>query len=277
MPARRSLLFVPGARPDRFEKALAAGADMVCVDLEDAVAPDLKDDARAAAVAWLAAGGEGPARVVRINALKTRAGLRDLTAIAEACPASGTVFLPKVDGPEELRIADAILTEAGSGARLAALIESVDGLEQVQAIAAATPRLEFLLFGAVDLSAELGCEIADRPLLYARSRVVHAARRAGVALFDVPCLDVKNNDAVTEESRAAKALGFSGKAALHPVNIPAIHAVFSPTEAEIAHARAVLAAFEASATGLVVLDGKLIEKPVVRKMAEIVAAADAAP
>ena len=276
MSARRSLLFVPGARPDRFEKAVAAGSDMVCVDLEDAVPPNGKAAARKAALAWLTAGGDGPERMVRINGLKTRAGLADLSAVADAAPAAGLIFLPKVDGPDEIRIADAILTEAGSPAGLVALIESVDGLENVQSIASASSRLELLLFGAVDLAAELGCEIAHEPLLYARSRVVHAARRAQVGVLDVPCLAVKNLERVATEARAAKAMGFTGKAVLHPSNVATVHHVFSPMPDEVARARDVISAFQASETGLVVLDGKLIEKPVIRKMEQVLAAAEAA-
>lgn len=278
MSARRSLLFVPGARPDRFDKALASGADMVCVDLEDAVPPDGKDAAREAALGWLIEqdAGTAPERVVRINGLKTVAGLRDLSRAAELSPQAGLIFLPKVDGPEELKIADAILTEAGSSAGLIALIESVDGLENVQAIASATSRLEMLLFGAVDLSAELGCDLEHEPLLYARSRIVHAARRAGIGVLDVPSLAVRDNSVVRIEAEAAKSIGFSGKAAIHPANVDAINTVFSPTEQELRKAREIMEVFAASPTGLVVIDGKLIEKPVVRKMEQIVAAAKAA-
>jgi citrate lyase subunit beta/citryl-CoA lyase/(S)-citramalyl-CoA lyase len=276
MSARRSLLFVPGTRPDRFDKAIASGADMVCVDLEDAVPPAGKDAARGAAMTWLTQADNGPERVVRINSLKTRAGLADLGAVADAAPQQGLIFLPKVDGPDEVRIADAILTEAGSPIGLMALIESLDGLENVQAIARSTPRLELLMFGAVDFVAELGSDLASEPLLYARSRIVHAARRAGIGALDVPSLAIHDLDTLAAETRAAKSLGFSGKAVLHPANVETVNAVFSPTLEETAKAREIVAAFEASTTGLVVIDGKLVEKPVIRKMEQLLAAAKAA-
>jgi citrate lyase subunit beta/citryl-CoA lyase/(S)-citramalyl-CoA lyase len=277
MRPRRSLLFVPGARPDRFAKALAAGADMVCVDLEDAVPPDGKDAAREAAIGWIAAGdGTGPERVVRINSLRSRAGLRDLAAMAEAAPRAGLLFLPKVDGPEELGIAESVLAEAHCPMGLMALIETVAGLENVASIAAATPRLDALMFGAVDLAAELGCDLAWEPLLYARSRIVHAARQAGIDAIDVPSLAIRNAEVVEAEARRARALGFTGKAVLHPDDVAAVNAAFSPSPEEAAAARRVVAAFEASATGLVVLDGKLVEKPVIRKMEQVLAAARAA-
>jgi citrate lyase subunit beta/citryl-CoA lyase/(S)-citramalyl-CoA lyase len=273
MPALRSLLFAPATRPEVFEKAAGTGADLVCVDLEDAVAPPLKDGARATAVGWLTG---DPRHAIRLNGLKTAHGLRDLLATAEAAPAAGTVVLPKVDDPAEVAQADAILTEAGAGVALAALIESVDGLEKVQAIAAASPRLTMLLFGAVDLSAELGCENAAAPLAYARGRCVHAARRAGKALLDVPSLDFRNLDAVRAEAESAKAMGFHGKASIHPSNVAVINEVFTPTAEEIAEAKEIVALYEASETGLVVREGKLIEAPVIRTMQARLAAAEAA-
>ncbi|MEM6745412.1 MAG: CoA ester lyase [Pseudomonadota bacterium] len=273
MPALRSLLFAPATRPEVFEKAAGTGADLVCVDLEDAVAPPLKDGARDAAVGWLTG---DPRRSVRLNGLKTAHGLKDLLAVAEAAPAAGMVVLPKVDDAAEVAQADAILTAAGSGVALAALIESVDGLENVQAIAGASARLTMLLFGAVDLSAELGCANDAPALAYARGRCVHAARRAGLALLDVPSLDFRNLDGVRAEAEYAKGLGFSGKAAIHPSNVAVIHEVFTPSAEEIDEAERVMAAFEASETGLVVLDGKLIEAPVIRTMKARLEAAEAA-
>ena len=276
MSARRSLLFVPGTRPERFAKALAAGADMVCVDLEDAVPPDSKTDARDVAIPWLCEQSDGPERIVRINSLKSRDGLKDLTAVADASPNSGLIFLPKVDGPDEICIADAVLTEAGSGAGLIALIESVDGLEHVQNIASASQRLQMLMFGAVDLAAELGCDLAAEPLLFARSRIVHAARRAGINAIDVPAVDFRNAEALETEARHAKSMGFDGKAVLHPDNVAVVNTIFSPTAEETAFAKKVIDLFDASETGLVVLDGKLIEKPVIRKMEQVLASAAAA-
>ena len=275
--ARRSLLFAPATRPEVFAKGLGTGADLVCVDLEDAVAPPLKAGARPEGVRWLAE-GEGAAhrRALRLNGLKTRAGLADLAAVAEAAPAGGLVLLAKVDDPAEVAQADAVLGEGGAGCELAALIESVEGLEKAAEIASASPRLSLLLFGAVDLSAELGCANAAGPLAYARARCVHAARRGGVALLDVPSLDFRNLEAVRGEAEAAKAMGFDGKAAIHPSNVAVINETFTPSAEEIAEAREIVALFEASDTGLVVREGKLIEAPVIRAMQARLAAAEAA-
>lgn len=270
--ARRSLLFVPGARPDRFDKAAASDADIVCIDLEDSVPPAGKDAARVDALAWLAAQHPKERRelALRCNGVKTLAGIRDLAAFADAGVDGGLLVLPKVDTADEVRWVDALMTGAGSGAMLVALIESVDGLENVQAIAAATPRLCLLLFGAADLSAELGVAMAHEPLLYARSRCAHAARRAGIGLLDVPTLDFRDLQKVADEAEAAKRLGFTGKAVLHPDNVAAVNRCFTPTDREIDEAEEVIALFDASPTGLVVRNGKLIEAPVIRAMQAIV-------
>lgn len=273
--ARRSLLFVPGARPDRFDKAADSGADIVCLDLEDSVPPAGKDAARTAALDWITThhAKTGQEIALRCNGVKTLAGIRDLAAYAEAAIAGGLFVLPKVDSAEEVRWVDALLTEAGSDATLVALIESVDGLENVHAIASAAARLGVLLFGAADLSAELGVAMEHEPLLYARSRCVHAARRAGIRLLDVPTLDFKNRDKVADEAKTAKRLGFSGKAVLHPDNVEPVNGCFTPSDSEVAEAETVVALFEASQTGLVVRNGKLIEAPVVRAMRAIADAA----
>ncbi|KYO52327.1 hypothetical protein AUP44_00840 [Tistrella mobilis] len=273
-------MFAPATRPEIFAKALASGADLVCVDLEDAVAPDLKQAARPAGFDFLraAAGGGagGPERILRINGLKTIAGLRDLSALADAGIAAGMVMLPKVESAEELRLADAVLTEAGSMLKLAALVESVRGIEAAHAIAGATPRLDLMMFGGADLAAELGTRVAPEPMAYARARLVQAARGAGIDLIDVPALDFRNPDAVAEDAARARDLGFTGKAALHPANVALVNAAFTPDATEIAWARRVIESFEASAGGVAVLDGKLIEKPVVAAQRRVLSRARAA-
>jgi citrate lyase beta subunit len=270
---RRSLLFAPANRPEVHAKALAAGPDILCLDLEDAVPPSAKAEARAIAVEFLCAGGSdhGAERVVRINCLRGLEGLRDLTAILEARPASGVVFLPKVLEAGELRLAHDLIAESAPGLKLAVLIETAEGLENAFSILRASDRIAFAMFGGVDLAADLGVAVAHEPLLYARSRLAHAAARAGVDLLDVPCLSFRDADAIAAEARAAKALGYTGKAALHPAGLAAIHAAFDPTEAEIAKAEVIVAAYRASPNGLATVDGKLVEKPVVRAMERILA------
>lgn len=270
---RRSLLFTPATRPTAFDKALASGTDCVCIDLEDAVPPDAKESARAQAIGFL----NGDARrAVRINGLRTGFGLADLSALAAAAPTGGMILLPKVEAAAEVAIADAILSECGSGATLGALIESALGLEAVFEIARATPRLEMLVFGGVDLRADMGLGSGDGPLAYARARVVHGAAVAGLHVLDVPELAFRDLDAVSLRAEAARDLGFTGKAAIHPSNVAPIQTAFTPSAEEIAEARDVMAAHAASETGLVVRNGKLIEAPVIRAMEARLAIARAA-
>ena len=273
MRARRTLLFAPGDRVEVHAKAMAAGADVVCLDLEDAVAPDRKEAARRAAIPFLAPDSRTE-RVLRINSARSLEGLRDLIAVIEARPGGGVVFLPKVATAEEVRMVDELFSEAGLDLGIAVLIESVEGLETVSQIFSATPRIVFAMFGGADLSAELGVEIAERPLLYARSRVVHAARLAGIDVFDVPSLSFRDLDIVREEAHQAKSLGFTGKGVIHPSNVAVVNEVFSPTPAEIEKAQRIVAAYEASPTGLAIVDGKLVERPVIRSMQRTLALRD---
>lgn len=270
MKPRRTLLFAPGNRVEVHAKALAAGADVVCLDLEDAVPPHLKDEARAQAVPFLTAEA-GPERAIRINSPRSAAGLRDLLAVIEARPVSGVVFLPKVSSAQEVLWVDELLSEAGLDLTLAVLIESVVGLENVSSILTASPRIVFAMFGGADLSAELGVPLEHEPLLYARLRVVHAAKLAGVDVFDVPSLAFRDLDKVAAEAAMARRLGFTGKGVLHPSNVEPVNRAFSPDEAEIAQAERVMAAYRESPNGLAIVDGKLVERPVIRAMERILA------
>jgi citrate lyase beta subunit len=265
MTIRRSLLFVPGTRPDRFAKAASAGADLVCVDLEDAVAIDAKDGARVETVAHLAdLTAPGVERLVRINALDTQAGLKDLDALLTARPAIDGLMIPKPRAAAEIAVLDRLL--AATPWRLHVIIETADGLANVHALASASPRVAALLFGAVDMSADLGCALAWEPLLNARAQVAHAAARFGLTAMDVPWLQLDDMVGLEAEAARVKALGFHGKAAIHPTQLPVIHGVFNPSGPEIERARRIVDAFAASSGGLLVVDGALIEAPVLRQM-----------
>ena len=160
---------------------------------------------------------------------------------------------------------------AQADTRLHIIIETNAGLEAVYDIAKASPRMEALFFGGVDMAAELRCKNAWEPLLYARSRVVHAAAGAGLDVIDVPYLDLEDPEGMEREATLARDLGFSGKGSIHPKQIAILNKVFTPDEAQIERARRIIAAFEEADTGLVVVDGKLIEKPVLRDMHRILA------
>jgi len=277
---RRSFIFAPGIKPEMFPKALKTGSDIVCVDLEDAIAPQHKDEARAKTLALFAEpqaeaqANDGVERIVRINCLRTTDGLADVAAIVATPTPPPALMLPKVKSPDEVAALDELLTEHGMSTRLHVIIETNAGLEAAHEIARSSRRIDAMFFGGVDMAAELRCKAAWEPLLYARSRLVHAAATAGLDVIDVPYLDLNDLPGMEQEARAVADLGFSGKGAIHPSQIAALNNVFSPSEETIAHARRIVAAFAEAETGLVVVDGKLIEKPVLRDMHRILAVAD---
>ena len=273
--SRRSFIFMPGLKPEMFTKAAASGADIVCIDLEDAIAPQHKDQARANTVALTAdlPPHDGVEVIVRINCTRTAEGLADLSALLEAGDSFPAIMLPKVKSPGEVRAVDEMLDEYGLATRLHVIIETNDGLETAYEIARSSNRIEALFFGGVDMAADLRCDTDWESLSYARSRVVHAAAGAGLDVVDVPYLDLDDLDGMRVEAERAAALGFSGKGSIHPKQVPILNEVFSPDADAVAYAEKVVAAFAAADSGLVVVDGKLIEKPVLRTAHRILAAA----
>jgi len=273
---RRSLLFVPGLRPDRFAKALDSGADIVCVDMEDAVARSRKDEGRALTLPLFKTNTHPRVeQMVRINGLSTPDGLKDLTAIIESDAPPPAIMIPKIRSAEEVQLIETLL---GSGKarqiRFCVIIETNRGLERAMEIAQSSSRIDSIILGAVDMSADLRCEKSWEPLLYTRSRLVHAAASAGIDLLDVPFLNLDDLEGLRHEAMACARLGFTGKASIHPNQIPVIHAAFTPDAKAIEKARKVCAAFEQDSAGLVVVDGELIELPVVRSMYRVLAIAE---
>ena len=270
---RRSFIFTPGLRPDMYPKALASGADIVCVELEDGIAPADKAEARTRAMALFEQpqADDGVERMVRVNSLRERAGIEDMHAVIASATPPPALMLPKVRTPDEVRLVDDLLSEAGHSTRLHVIIETNAGLEAAHDIAHCSGRLEALFFGGVDMAAELRCRNEWEPLLYARSRV---ADGAGLAVIDVPYLDLDDPDGMRVAAEQARDLGFSGKGAIHPRQIAALNTVFTPSPDEVRRARRIIDEFEQANTGLVVIDGKLIEKPVLRDMYRILAIAD---
>lgn len=273
---RRSFIFVPGLKPDMYPKALACGTDIVCVELEDGIAPKDKALARSKAMALFAVpqSEDGVERIVRINCLREAFGLGDVAAVLASDTPPPALMLPKVKSADEISWLDALLTERGHATRLHVIIETNAALEAIYDIARASPRIDALFFGGVDMAAELGCRNAWEPLLYARSRIVHAAASVGVDAIDVPWLDLEDSAGMAAEAERSRDLGFSGKGAIHPKQIGAINDVFTPEPETVERARRIITTFEEADTGLVVIDGKLIEKPVLREMHRIVAIAD---
>lgn len=249
-----TLLFVPGDRPERFAKAAAAGADLVVLDLEDAVAPDRKDAAREHVAEWVAAGHEC---AVRVNAAGTEWHKHDVAAVrADTC----AVMLPKAEDPASLR---ALSDPLGSPLPvLIALIETAQGVLAAREVAA-VPGVRRLAFGSFDLAAQLGVDPVDRDaLVWARSTLVFAAAAAGLAgPVDGVTGDLHDNDLLTDDVRYARRLGFTGKLCVHPKQVGVAAAALRPTEDEVRWARSIVEAV--SAAGVVAVRGQMIDEPVV--------------
>jgi (S)-citramalyl-CoA lyase len=262
-----SLLFVPGSKPERFAKALASGADLVCIDLEDAVPADGKAAARAAALQAIAELAD-PRLVLRINGLRTQAGLADLLALVASEAAPRHMLVPMVEDATEIEILASVLGDRTPN--LIPLIETVRGLGQAQQIAR-QPHVGAMMFGGGDFSAELGVAMEWEPLLAARSAFVMATASAGIAAIDVPYIQLDDVAGLQAEASRAKALGFAAKAAIHPAQVATLNEIYRPTPAEIAEAEEAQQAFEAANGAAVRFKGRMLEAPIMRRYQRILA------
>jgi (S)-citramalyl-CoA lyase len=257
----QSLLFVPGSRPERFDKALASGADLVVIDLEDAVGPTDKDRARQSAIAAI-----GNSRLgIRINGLRTALGLADLLALAAT--SVPYVMIPMVESVTEIEIAHAIL---GPDVGLLPLIETVKGIGVAQAIAAA-PGICGVMLGGADFAGELGVAMSWDALSAARSAVVMACAAARVPSVDVPWLDLDNLDGLATDVARVKAMGFTAKSVVHPTHVAVVHQIMRPTADEITEAHAAEAAYAAAGESAIRWNGKMLEAPVMARYRRILA------
>lgn len=272
---RRSLLFVPGLRPDRYRKALVSGADAVCIDLEDAVGLPHKEEARGLTLPLFAEPSSSSSeRVVRINSLDTVHGLRDIDALSKLEAVPDAVMMTKVRTAAEVKLLDELLQGAAQNIRFYVIIETNLGLENVFEIAGASPRVACLLFGEVDLSADLRCRRNSTALLYARSRVAHAGAAFELDVMDVPHIHLEDMQGLHAAAAHAAELGFTGKGCIHPTQLQIVHQYFTPSPEEVERAeRAVKAFRESGASGLAVLDGLMLQKPVLRSSLRILALA----
>ena len=237
----KSWLFTPATRPDRFEHATKAGADVLILDLEDAVALSNKETARNNAMTYLQTRpADGITRALRINSPSTVEGFKDLQALLFGAASPDYVILPKCDSPGTIALVHCLLHEAGKSAQIIALIESARGVETLEEIVSASLKPVCLLFGAADMAADLGATVDWEPLLWVRSRLVQAAALNGIALVDSPFFAIADPDGLKRETESAFRMGFHGKCAIHPAQLASLNAVFTPRAAEIAEARQVL-------------------------------------
>ncbi|MDH7974940.1 CoA ester lyase [Sphingomonas sp. AR_OL41] len=264
MARLRSLLFVPGDRPERMEKALSLGADALILDLEDAVTPAAKPTARAAIAAFLAA----PRRMtlfVRVNPLDSGLIDDDLAAILRHGPDG--IMLPKAEGADSLRALDARLS--GDIVILPIASETAAAIFTMGSYGGVTPRLAGLTWGAEDLPAAIGAATSREadgsytaPYQLARSLALFGAHAAGVPAIETVYPDFRDLDGLAAYAARGRRDGFTGMMAIHPAQIAVINAAFTPSDAEIAHARAIVALFAANpGAGALSLDGKMVDAP----------------
>lgn len=292
MDILRSLMFTPGQRQNMIDKALALGEaspDAIMFDFEDSVPPDQKDLARemVGSVLRRTFPANAPALIVRVNSVATGRQSADMRAVIS--PNLFAVLLPKVERPEDVVAADAVLSlleqEAGlpvGRIGLIAAIESARAIHRVVDIALSTRRLKGLMFGAEDYARDLGLPVARTgpgwDLLFARSAIINAAAMASLFTMDQVHMNFKDQEAERSDAIASRQLGFSGKCAIHPSQIPILNSVFSPTIEEVEHARKVVVAFQEAAeagVGCVMLGGQVVEQPILERAERVIQTQDA--
>ncbi|AFC53169.1 HpcH/HpaI aldolase/citrate lyase family protein [Mycobacterium paraintracellulare] len=263
LAAARSMLFVPGDRPDRFPKAASSGADLIVLDLEDAVAPAQKASARAEIDAWLASGRSA---VVRINGFETSWYDEDVALVApHGCP----VMLPKAHDRDQI---SQLAGQLPAGSGVIALVETAAGVLAAGAIST-HPAVARVAFGSVDLAAELDVDPEDwKPMLFARSALVMALASAGAPAPIDGVTTVLDVAALRRATAAAARLGFAGKLCIHPDQVSTVNRAFAPSAADVARARRIVGAAEG--TGVTMLDGQMVDKPVVQRARRLLAKAD---
>ena len=273
---RRSMLFLPGNNPNMLINGATLGADAIIFDLEDAVAPAEKDAARILVRNTMQYMDLGRCeKIVRINSVDTAFWKADIDTIAPQKP--DLILLPKAACADDIRLVDSYLTEVESKLGMAQgtiglmpLIETAMGVENAYSIASAAKRVKALFLGAEDLTADLQCQRTKegREIEYARTRLVVAARAAGVDVYDTPFTDVNDDEGILTDAKLAKALGFTGKASISPRHVEVINSVFSPTMKEIDYAYEVMDAIELAKSqgkGAIALHGKMIDAPIVAR------------
>lgn len=279
---RRSLLFVPGAEPRKLARAAGAQADTLVLDLEDSVAPDLKERARTLVSAALRDGTLGAAAAaVRVNGLDTPEFAADVEAVVTA--GCRTLMLPKCEHARDLARAGEILDAIEAGldvrVRLLALVETARGVAQALRIADGSDRLDALCFGHADFTRNMGLPEADAAtgvVLHARCEVALAARAADLSPIDTVHLGIEDTAAFRDDVVLGQQLGFEGKLCIHPAQVAIVNEVYTPTAAQIAYAERVLAAWEdarSSGRGVFTLDGTMVDAPVVAAQRRVLARA----
>lgn len=278
---RRSVLYMPGANARALEKAQTLAADALILDLEDAVAPDAKLEARQRVCEAAASGLYGHREIaIRANGLDTEWGADDIRAAAAAAP--DAVLVPKVGSPGDIATIERLLNEGGAPdtTRIWAMLETPDGILDAAAICAASDRLAVLVMGTNDITKELhATHVPGRaPLLYSLGHCLMAARAAGKVILDGVYNDIKNEEGFAAECEQGAQMGFDGKTLIHPSQLEPCNRIFAPGDDEIEHSRKVIEAWDAARAegkGVVTVDGRMIENLHVDNARRVLAVADA--
>ncbi|HET6706131.1 CoA ester lyase [Amycolatopsis sp.] len=261
----RSVLATPAPMTSRYTRAHTSGADMCVVDLEDSVAPHQKAEARRVAEKFFepdpAVGDDRPLLAIRINAVSTRDGLRDLLAVVGYAHKPDVVVIPMVESPRDIEIVEQVLGDEYTETDLFAIVETPRGIDRIESIAHASPRLKTLSFGQADYAFAIGARLRWDTLAHVRSRMVNSAHAAGLYVVDSPLFELADPVRLREESVLARDFGFHGKTAIHPGQVPVINQAFSPDEDTLAHARRVVEAGEATGFGIGKVDGAMVGAP----------------
>lgn len=260
----RSILFTPALFQDRFSRGQHLGADISLVDLEDSVSPMNKEEARRLAAGFFALRSEGSSRLaIRINGLCDPESLADLTAIRAYAHKPDILMIPKVESPRDIEIVENVLGSSSAQVELIAIVETARALENISAIASASPRLKALIFGSADFAVTLNSTMDWEALYHARAEIVLAARAAGIHAIDTATFDIQDTGRLIEEATRARNMGFSGKAAIHPRQVATLNEIFSPDEASLERSRRIVAQAEASQGNICVVDGMMVGLPIV--------------
>ncbi|MFJ9327231.1 HpcH/HpaI aldolase/citrate lyase family protein [Streptomyces sp. NPDC101230] len=266
-------LVTPGGAANRFETALASGADIVLLDLEDSVPAEAKAGARDGVLAFVSEHARrpgGPLLGVRINAADTAEGLRDVVAMADLSLWPDLVVVPKAEYGRDIAAVVRAVRRARSATKVWALIESPQGVVGLPGIMR-VPGLAGVLFGAADYAAAAGCGLTSRAMWYPRSQLVTAAAAAGLPAVDSPYFFLDDQDGLRRDALEAVELGFAGKVAVHPRQLKVIAEAFTPGSREVEEARAVLAAAARADGAITTAGGAMVGPPLVKAAARTVA------
>ena len=274
-PLRRSILFVPADRPERIEKAATLPADVVVIELEDGVAPDKKNFARGEAGRILEDLDLGEKELaLRINRISSLDGLEDIRAMTKWARKPNLLLLPKVESAGEVRIYDDLITQMQAELEFMVMIESSRGILNAEKIVLASPRVSCLALGTADLSAELGSGMSWDAMLTYRTSMLLACGLTGIMPIDSPYLNIKDEAGLLEECKKVREIGYTGKLCIHPSQLTPVNGAFTPSAEEVARARRIVKAVETQGTGALVLDGKMVDAPVIKSAQRIVETAE---